>query len=260
MKTHVTRSRGIKSVRTMYTIVDQIKKNEETTVTELASELGVAKSTICNHIATLEELDFVVRDGRTVRLGLRFLDLGIHAQQTRGLLPIVEDELQKVAVETQETVWLIVEEHGEAVYLSRILGDNAVTTAAHVGSRRPLHSTAGGKAILAHLPPDRVNAIIEQHGLVEKTDQTIVNPDCLKDELATIRDRGIAFNDEENISGLRAVASPIVVEGVVLGAVSVTAPASRMRGERFREEIPNVVSGAVNAMELSLKYQNRKVW
>jgi DNA-binding IclR family transcriptional regulator len=73
-------------------------------------------------------------------------------------------------------------------------------------------------------------------------------------ELDTVRDRGHALDDEENLAGLRCVAAPVVDSGTVVGSVSVSGPSSRIRGELFREELPEMVESASNVIELNSKY------
>jgi DNA-binding IclR family transcriptional regulator len=112
-----------------------------------------------------------------------------------------------------------------------------------------------GKAILAHLPESRVHEILDRHGLPEKTEQTITERDALFEELSEIRERGVAFDREERLSGLRCVAVPILSNSSrVEGALSVSGPTSRMQGERFESELPERLRSAANVIELNITY------
>jgi DNA-binding IclR family transcriptional regulator len=118
-----------------------------------------------------------------------------------------------------------------------------------------LHCTALGKAILAYLPEERVREIIDTHGLPERTDATITDEEELFDELEGIRDRGYARDMEERVAGLLCVAAPIRnLDGDPLGAISVSGPTSRMKGERFDEEVPEELTSTANVIELNLNY------
>jgi len=114
----------------------------------------------------------------------------------------------------------------------------AVQVKGHVGTRAPLHSTGLGKAILAHLPEERVESIVDHHGMPASTPETITDRDELFDALERIRDRGFAFDDEERLRGLRCVAAPILANDDVVGAISVSGPTNRLRDDRYREELP----------------------
>jgi len=87
------------------------------------------------------------------------------------------------------------------------------------------------------------------------TDNTITDRNKLFNELEQIRERGYAYDSGEGIEGLRAVAAPIITNGVVDGAMTVAGPANRITESKFHEEFPEAVLGAANATELELTYQ-----
>nr|WP_244257329.1 IclR family transcriptional regulator C-terminal domain-containing protein [Halomicrobium sp. IBSBa] len=117
------------------------------------------------------------------------------------------------------------------------------------------NSTALGNAILAHLPEDRVDEIIEQHGLPEMTENTITERDELFERLKRVRTEGVAFDDEARVKGLRCVAVPIVNnDDVVEGAISVSGPTSRLQGDRFRSKLPAKLKSVANVIELNITY------
>jgi DNA-binding IclR family transcriptional regulator len=97
--------------------------------------------------------------------------------------------------------------------------------------------------------------ILDVHGLPATTDETIVDRAALYDRLDDVRERGVAFDDEERLEGLRCVAAPILAgNGRVEGAISVSGPSSRFRGELYRETLPNRLRQAVNIVELSITH------
>lgn len=253
--TEVNESRTVDAVQTACDVVDALQTLDGSGVTELADHLGLSKATVHSHLATLRQNEYVIKDGEVYRLSLRFLDLAEEVRDRLGIYEIVQDELDDLADETGEIAQFAVEEHGRAVYLHKAMGENAVQTASRVGTREYLHCISLGKAILAHLPRERVEEIVERHGLPEQTENTITDRDALFDELDAIRERGYAFDNEEKIQGLRCVASPVHdVRGAVLGAVSVSGPSSRMEGDRFRNELPDRVTRAANVIEINIEY------
>ena len=245
-------NRPVKTVDTVFGVVEALRELDGGTVTEVADHLGLAKSTVHDHLTTLHDKEYVVKEGTTYHVGLRFLDKGNYARTTKEILGASRPTLEELAGETGEIVWLYVEEHGKAVVLERVQGEHAVSTVGRVGLRTPIHAPAAGKAMLAHFPEERVDEIVDRYGLPTVTDNTITDADRLHEELATIRDQGFALNDEETRPGLRAVGSAVVCDGRVIGAVSVSGPLNRLRCERFREHIPNHVLGAANAIELMI--------
>lgn len=249
-----TAQNPVKSVEVMFTIVEALKELDGAGVTELAEHLDLPKSTLHNYLATLEQEEYVVKDGTTYRVGLRFLDLGAYARDQIDMFEVAKPELEHLASETGELANLLVEEHGKGSYLYRTRGEMAVQVKGHVGTRAPLHSTGLGKAILAYLPESRVEAIVEEHGLPPSTPETITDPEELFADLAAIRDRGYAFDDEERLRGLRCVAAPIQANDQVVGAISVSGPTNRLRDERYREELPQKLLEVQNVIELNVAY------
>ncbi|MFB6354215.1 MAG: IclR family transcriptional regulator [Halobacteriales archaeon] len=246
----------VKSARTLFDVVEGLEALEEAGVSELADHLDLAVSTVHDHVTTLVELGYVQKADERYRLGLSFLGLGESARYNLDAYPLVEPYLEKVADETGESAWFVVEEDGLAVYVAKARGEVGVETANRIGRRSRMHYHAGGKAILAHLPRARVEAIVDRHGLPGLTENTITDLGALFDELEAIREAGFAQNDNEEIVGTRSVAAPILVDDRVLGAISVGGPANRLKGERFDREFPDLVSGVTNEIELKIQYSD----
>lgn len=245
----------VKSVETVLRIVDRLMAVDGAELSELTDSLDISKSTIHNYLSTLEQEEYVVKEGTEYNVGIRFLELGAYARARQKIYDIAKPEVAKLAEETGELANLLIEEHGRGSYLVREFGEDAVQVEAHVGTRTYLHSTALGKAILAHLPDERVDEIIDTHGLPEVTEQTVTEREALFDRLEQVRERGFALDDEERLPGLRCVAVPVLSNtGRVLGAVSVSGPTTRMTEERFREEVPRKVLETVNVIELNVTY------
>jgi IclR family acetate operon transcriptional repressor len=245
----------VQSVETALGIVEALHERGGAGVTDLARDLDAPKSTVHNHLSTLEAAEYVVNDDGTYRVGCRFLELGAHARDRRPIAGVAEPEVERIAEETGELAGVVVEEHGRGVFLHRAKGDRAVHVDTYVGKRIYLHGAALGKAILAELPAERVDEIVDRHGLPALTEHTITDRDALADELAEVRERGIAFDDEERLDGLRSVGGAVTgPDGDVLGAVSVAGPTSRLQDDRFCDELPKVVESAVNVIELNVTY------
>jgi DNA-binding IclR family transcriptional regulator len=245
----------VKSVERTFRIIGGLQELGEAGVTKLSTHLDLPKSTVHNYLSTLEQEAYVVKEGDEYRVGLRFLEHGAYARNQSQLFEPARPELDRLAAETSELCNLLVEEHGKGTYLYRTRGEDAVRVKEHVGNRVCLHSTGMGKAILAYLPEERVEAIIDRHGLAAITRRTITDRDELFETLAAIRERGVAFDDEERLSGLRCVAAPVLSnDDRVLGAISVSGPSHRFEDERFREELPKRVLETANVLELNVTY------
>lgn len=245
----------ITATKTSLRIVEALKRLDGAGTTAVANDLGIAKSTVHNHLQTLVDEGYITKEGNAYHVGLRFLELGEYKRNRMDIYETARPEVVSLAEKTGEMANAAVEEHGEGVYIARAEGTEAVSVDTYAGKRMNLHCTALGKTILAELPEGRVDDIIETHGLPVRTENTITDRAELKTELADIRERGHAYDREERLPGLRCVAAPVTSEdGEPVAALSVSGPTSRIKGDLFREEIPEMLQSAVNVVEINLVY------
>jgi len=240
----------VKAVDTTLDIIQSLHQAGSASIDEVADEVGIGTSTAHRHLTTLHERGYIVREGNEYELSLRFLTHGGRRRETLPANELIHRKVRQLSEETSERVQFITEEHGERVYMYTHAGPDAVKTDATIGKRGPLHVSAAGKAILASLPTDHRKQILDDVAAPETAEREAIDA-----ELETVRDRGYAFNDEESTSGLRAVGVPIRHRSdTVLGAISVSGPANRLTGDYFREELPNLLLGTVNEIELNIEY------
>jgi len=107
-----------------------------------------------------------------------------------------------------ETVHLAILDHASVFYVTKLESKQAIRMSSEVGARAPVHCTGDGKALLAFQPEDFVDEVIG-YGLPERTPNTITDPKALRRDLAAIRARGYAIDNEESELGLRSVAATI---------------------------------------------------
>jgi len=246
---------AVSTSRKTIRILEALHEHGRAGVTDIATALNMNKSTVHNHLSTLKSEHMVVQDGSEYALGLRMLEFGGKARSDRKLYHVARDEITRLANQTREVANLVVEEHGESVYLDCQEGDNAINLDIYPGVRRSLHVTGSGKAILAHLPTERVDEIVATQGLPAETEQSITTREALLADLEAVRERGYAIDDEEHINGLRCIGAPILTDtGEVLGAVSVSTPVTRMDDDKFYSEIPDAVRSATNVIELNIQH------
>lgn len=246
---------GVKTARTIFAILEALQEHDGLGVSELATEVGMSKSTAHRHLTSLEQVGYLVRENDSYQVGLRFLNLGVHARERYGIYWQARPKVDELADKTGERVQLMVEEHGQGVQLYPKFGNQSVQTDAQPGQRVYLHTNAAGKAILAFLPREYAEEIIDEWGCPRRTESTITDPEELFNELSEIRDRGVAFNDGERIEGLRAVGAPILDDDQnVAGSISISGPLGRFTDSWYREELPRLLRGAVNEIELNMKY------
>jgi DNA-binding IclR family transcriptional regulator len=256
MGTESQTSRGIKSADRVFDIIKLLFETDGMTTSELADELDLAVSTVHEYLQTCERREYVMKnsDG-SYTLSLKFLDVGEMVRQLNPVYKTAKQPLARIADKTGEVAWLYTEEHGYAVPLDAEKGQQGVQVVGRIGNRKPMHHISAGKAMLAEMPRERVESILDRHGLPGSTKNTLTDRESLFDQLETVRECGYAINDREEVEGIRAVGMAIVTDGEIHGALSVSGPSNRVQGDRVHEEFPEILSGAVNEVELKLTYE-----
>lgn len=246
----------IQAVDRAFQVLDLVRELGGARFTEIANRLGWAKSTTHSHLQTLEQLGYLVQDGDEYDLGYKFVPLGEHAKRRKDIYAQAAEKVDELAQETGERVLFMIEEHAEAVYVHVSHGDDSIDASQDIGERKNImHATAGGKCILSTYTADRIHDVLDRQGMPRFTPNTITDRDEFFRELDGITGRGYAFNNEEHMRGLRAVSAPVLgVDDLALGAISVAGPSNRMEGEWFTEQLPDLLLGATNELEVDMAY------
>lgn len=240
----------LKTVEKSVNIILALNRSEGMSFPDLADEFEMPTSTIHDYVQTLESLELIVKDNDEYRVSTRFLGIGIRAREQMEIFQVAGPQVQELAQNTEEHAALMIEEHDVGVLLYISQGQNALDLGVTTGFRMALPTNAPGKAILANLSRERVERILDKHGLPKITKNTITEREELFKELSEIRERGFATDNEERAEGVRAVAAPIVPADNVQGALAISGPAHRMEGEWFDEELPDILLKATNVVEI----------
>lgn len=239
------------ATRTTARIVEALLHVDDAGVTELATELDLSKASVHNHLVTLERLGLVLSEDGRYRLGLGFLDVGMTVRDRMGIYRAAETEVPNLAESTGESANLVVPEHGHAVYAD-VHNAERNDRRTRLGTRLPLHTTAAGKLVLAFRSREAVADYVADYGLSARTDRTVETAADLREELRSVKDRGLAFDRGEAFAEMRGVAAPIRTDDGIAGALSVLGPRTRLSGKRLEEDLPGLVLSAAKRVELSL--------
>lgn len=227
-------------------------------VSSLAKRLGLAKSTVHRLASTLIKDDMLEQDRETgkYRLGIALFELGARVRRKMNVFNEAQFALKDLVEKTGETAHLTVLDHASVLYLYKVESRQAIRMKSVLGARVPAHASADGKALLAYLSNDRVAAIAVT-GLAAVTTKTITDLPLLMADLAQVRLRGYALDDEETEVGLRGIAAPIRDNsGEVVAAISVAGPVQRLTKKVVLSQAPKVVAAA-EAISARLGYSSR---
>lgn len=249
-----TDHKTIQSVDRTFSIIEYIQQNNGASLLRLTDAFDISKSAIHYHLNTLMKYGWVVKDGDTYHIGLRFLDPAMHSRNQKSEYQLIRPRVVKLAEETGERAQFITEENGRGIHVYSELGENGIQSNSRVGKLVYLHATSAGKAILASMDKEEVESIIDAHGLPKMTGNTITTREKLLETLEETRERGYAFNRAERRNRLMAIGAPIKhPSGRVLGALSVTGPVRRMRDEH-QDYLPDLLLDVTEETRLRLEY------
>lgn len=205
-------------------------------LTEIAQEVRISKSTVHRLLATLESKRFLSRDNSTGKyhLGFRFLEMASQAFEDvdqQWALPYLEH----LAEQFGETVDLAILDGDHVIYLQVIESNKRVKIAASKGQRLPAYCTATGKAFLAYLPEEHLNRILAT-GLTKYTETTQFSLKTLQPDLDATKQRGFSISRQEYEKEINAVAVPILApDGFPVAAIAIVGPSYRLPEERMLE-------------------------
>ncbi len=202
------------------------------------SWLSISKSTALATARTLVGHGVLraVEPGPHYKLGTALIRYGDLVAQQNPVGEVCLPVLRQVSAETAMTARLALAEDGYAVCVERVDGPGSIRFHELLGGREPPHATAAGKSVLAMLDDDRVRAICDEAGLPAHTAHTITDVATLLEELGTVRRRGFAVDDEEEVEGVFCVGAPFFGHsGQCAGAISVTGIKQDLPGWRIAE-------------------------
>lgn len=218
------------------------QEGQEMGVTQMSGRLGMHKSTVYRTLNTLEQKGFVQQnpDNGKYWLGIKLYSLGMSIKEKLVLTKLIYPYAKELAERFREVVHVSVLDTGAENYPKHIIidkvGRQVLSLTPPIGSSAPCHCSAVGKCLLAFSAPEYLNRFIGKV-LPGFTAKTIVDWDKLLQELACVREKGYAYDDEELEMGLTCVAAPIFGQGQeAIAALSLSGPSSRV-SEHFDELI-----------------------
>ena len=246
----------IQATQTAFEIIETLVALDSATLSTLAESVDRPPSTVFDHLATLHELGYVLKDGSVYRPSLQFLELGGQIRFNRDLYHIARPQLRKLTEETGEPATLGVEENDYAVFLYSVEGDYTTRSTEFDGSHTWLHANAIGKVFLAYYPDEYVDRLVEQFGLSASTDNTITDPATLSAELESVREQGFALDIEEGKTGLKGVAMPVLSpNNDPIAAISLYTATRRTNIDEFVDRVIKPLERTTSIIEVDLSFE-----
>ncbi len=228
-------------------------------LSQLAKQLNLAKSTVHRLASTLIGADMLeqTRETGKYRLGMALFEMGTLVRRQMDFSTEARPFLTMLRDTTGETVHLAILEHASIIYINYLASRQVIRMSTELGMRKPAYCTGEGKALMAFQSAESIEQII-RGGLAQRTVKTIIDPAALRKELAAIRTRGYAIDDEESEAGMRCIAAPVRDSaGKVIAATGVAGPTQRLTKKKLMAYAPDVI-GAADAISQRLGYLPRR--
>ncbi|WP_380056813.1 IclR family transcriptional regulator [Falsihalocynthiibacter sp. SS001] len=210
---------------------------------ELLSASPYPKATLYRLIQTLTSQRMLSFDteAQTYALGVRLLGLAHAAWAQSSLAPLARPYIETLSREVGETVHLAQLDHAQVLYVDKRNAREPIQMYSMAGKVGPAYCTGVGKAMMAFLPKADLDALLPQQSYHRFTPKTLCDDASLRADLAKIRARGYAFDDEEHEPSIICVAVPILSHnGRVLGGLSVTSSTARSSLAELEQLVPRI--------------------
>jgi DNA-binding IclR family transcriptional regulator len=235
---------AVKSAARVVELLEAVaRKPPGLTFTELLADTEIPRSSLHGLLRTLTDARVVDLDPDTKRYapGPKLWELAMGYVNQLQLVPLAWPDLLALRDRFDETVQMGVLDAAEVVYVAQAPSSHRLQLVSHVGSRLPAYATGLGKALLAGLPEQAVQARVPAD-LSGFTPRTFTTRSALITELLAVRARGYATDVGEYSTEVRCVAAPVVDHtGRAVAAVSVTMAAERFLPERVAQVAPALI-------------------
>ncbi len=216
-------------------------------VSELARRLGLGKSNVHRLVSTLAAEGFLIQDATTsrYRLGLVLAELGAAAAIDKDFHAAAIGPLEELWKLTGETVQVALLDGRQVVFVERIESPHTLRLFNDVGRRNWAHASGTGKVLLAALPAEELDRVLDGWELAGLTPHTITDSTEFLEELRRVRARGYSVNLNESSVGIASVGAPIRdASGAVIAAVSSAGPVLRLQATGMESHVGAVLAAA----------------
>jgi DNA-binding IclR family transcriptional regulator len=211
-------------------------------ISDLSKKLKIGKSTVHGITSALEEMGVLVRDPihKRYTVGYSLLELCRTNYAKIELKDLARKPMEKLMEKVGETIFLGVLNGDHVTIVDTVESRNEMKITSPPGTRLPLLSGATGRVILSKIEKEKVKEIIQKKGLTRYTSKTVMDPKQFLKEIELVNKRGYAMDDEEYITGVRAVAAPLISASSAPAALWVVGFTSTMDDQKVKTVIREI--------------------
>lgn len=230
---------------------------------DISRKLQIPKSSASYILRTLETQGYLNRDAETgkYRVGLKILSLSRGALSGIDVREVALPIMRHLVEKTNLTCHLAILDGSDAVYIEKVEPSGFLRVDTWVGRRMRVHATSVGKALVAHIQPERLEKILASAGMEKRTPKTITTLPRLLKDLEKVRAQGYAVDDEENNLGARCLGAPVFnQQGQIEASVGLSGTTNQVNPHTM----PRIVEALKDAarhvsMQLGYRAPHRRV-
>ncbi|HTS34041.1 MAG TPA: IclR family transcriptional regulator [Candidatus Solibacter sp.] len=223
----------------------------------ISRKLQIPKSSASYILRTLEAQHYLNREEATgrYRVGLKILSLSRGALSGLDVREVALPIMRHLMEKTSLTCHLAILDGPDAVYIEKVEPPGFIRMDTWVGRRMRVHATSVGKALVAHIPQERLERILSESGMEKRTAKTITTQPKLLKELEKVRTQGYAVDDEENNIGARCVGAPVFNQhGQIEAAVGLSGTVNQVNPQTMAR-IVDALKDAARHVSMQLGYR-----
>ena len=227
---------AVESVDNALRILQMLRDSGQVRVSDVAAELGIARSTAHRLLAMLVYRDFAVQaEDRSYRPGPAIAAEPLRGEPTQRLRQVMRPHMEALCDQVAETINLVVRLGTQTRFLHTVESAHVLRVGDRQGTILPAWKTSGGKVLLAELPDAQLTGVLRGAGGRPPDGMTAAERRSLVTQLRLVRDQGYAENIEESESGVCAIGVCVRDRlGGPVAALSVSAPSVRYTPDRSR--------------------------
>jgi DNA-binding IclR family transcriptional regulator len=229
---------------------------------EISRKLQIPKSSASYILRTLETQGYLNRDASSgkYRVGLKILSLSRGALSGIDVREVALPIMRHLVEKTNLTCHLAILDGSDAVYIEKVEPTGFLRVDTWVGRRMRVHATSVGKALVAHVPQERLEKIFAETGMEKRTPKTITTLSRLLKELENVRTQGYAVDDEENNLGARCLGAPVFnQQGMIEAAVGLSGTTMQVNGQTMPRIVESLKDAARHvSMQLGYRPPHRR--
>jgi IclR family pca regulon transcriptional regulator len=224
------------------------------TLSDMSRATGMTRATVRRLLLTLVREGYAKTDGKYFSLKPKVLKLGFAVISSMGIWEVAQPIMNTLSERLQESCFAVVLDGSEVTYVAKADSKRLVNIGINVGSHAPVHAVSSGRVLLAALPDDELQHILDSAHFEKLTPHTIVSKVKLREKIEEVRTLGWSIVDQELEVGLRSISVPLRhTDGEVFAALNVCCPSARISPEEIRTRILGELLSASKEITMGLQ-------